>query len=75
MQEICYGATIATRNKHKGRLLLAFAALAMQTKGANACENNVAFDADSVPIGADNQCTACASHRIEDFQGPLVESN
>jgi hypothetical protein len=37
-------------NKHKGRLLLAFAALAMQANSAKACENNVAFNADSAPI-------------------------
>jgi hypothetical protein len=35
----------------------------------------VTFDTDSVPIGVDNRCTGCNSNRIEDFEGPMVESN
>lgn len=33
------------------------------------------FDTDSEPIGIDNWCTGCISHRIKDFNGPLVDSN
>ena len=62
-------------NKQKGRAFLVLAALAMQTKSASAYENSIAFDTDSGPIGIDNRCTACISHRIEDFEGQLVDSN
>lgn len=61
--------------KNKGRVYLAFAALAMQARSANAYENSMAFDTDSGPIGIDNRCTACISHRIEDFEGQLYDSN
>jgi hypothetical protein len=36
--------------------------------------NSVTFDTDSVPIGVNNQCTGCISHRIKDFEGPLSKS-
>jgi transposase InsO family protein len=62
-------------NKYKGRIFVAFAALAMQAQGARAYENSLAFDTDSGPIGIDNRCTACISHRIEDFEGQLIDSN
>jgi hypothetical protein len=62
--------------KYKGRkFLAAFAGLAMQTQSANAYENSMAFDTDSGPTGIDNRCAACVSHRIEDFEGQLVDSN
>lgn len=61
--------------KSKGRVYLAFAALAMQANTAGAYENNIAFDTDSGPVGIDNRCTACISNRIEDFEGQLVDSN
>lgn len=61
--------------KNKGRVYLVFAALAMQARSANAYENSIAFDTDSGPVGIDNRCTACISHRIEDFEGQLVDSN
>ena len=41
------------------------------------CSVNAAvrFNTDSAPIGVDNRCTACISHAIEDFEGPLEECN
>ena len=39
-----------------------------------ATERNVSFDTDSGPVGIDNQCTACISHKINDFiPGTLKE--
>ena len=55
--------------------ILAFAALAMQVKSARAYENSMAFDTDSGPIGIDNRSSGCMSHRIEDFEGQLTDSN
>jgi hypothetical protein len=56
--------------------MMAFAAVAMQANGmqSNYLETMVTFDTDSVPIGIDNRCTGCISNRIEDFEGPMVES-
>jgi hypothetical protein len=36
--------------------------------------NMTNFDTDLETIGIDNRCTACISHKIEDFIGPLRES-
>lgn len=36
--------------------------------------NTTTFDTDSAPIGIDNRCTACISHEISDFVGPLKET-
>jgi hypothetical protein len=48
----------------------------MQANGSsNHAETMVLFDTDAVPIGVDNRCTGCISNRIEDFEGPLVESH
>jgi hypothetical protein len=57
--------------------MMAFAAVAMQANGMQSQyqETMVTFDTDSVPIGIDNRCTGCISNRIEDFEGPWVESN
>jgi hypothetical protein len=58
-------------NKRRGiNSLMAFAAVAMQaSEGSN--DNSVTFDTDSAPVGVDN----CISNQIEDFEGPLLESN
>ena len=37
--------------------------------------NLATFDTDSVLVGIDNRCSACISHDIDDFEGPLVDSN
>jgi hypothetical protein len=47
----------------------------MQANSANACQNSVAFDTNSGPVGMDDRCAACTSHQIEDFEGHLVDSN
>ena len=33
------------------------------------------FDTDAKPIGVDNRCSACISPYIEDFIGPLEDTN
>jgi hypothetical protein len=60
-----------------GAGMKAFTAVAMQANcvQSNYLETMVTFDANSVPVGVDNRCTGCTSNRIEDFEGPMVESN
>ena len=41
------------------------------TKGARTSR----FDTDSVDIGVDNRCSGCISHKIDDFEGPLTDTN
>jgi hypothetical protein len=48
------------------RALMAYAAIAM-TATAQSATIPTRFDTDSSPLGIDNRCTACISHRIEDF--------
>jgi hypothetical protein len=57
--------------------MLAFAAVAMQAHGTGSYydESMVLFDTDSATIGVDNRCTGCISNRVEDFDGPLVDSH
>ena len=33
------------------------------------------FDTDSTRIGIDNRCSGCISHRVEDFEGPLTDTD
>jgi Ni,Fe-hydrogenase I small subunit len=54
--------------------MIAFATIAMQAKGTFTHQNKVQFNTYSEPIGIDNRCTGCISHKIEDFDGPLVKS-
>ncbi len=64
------------RKHHKSSIaILVFAAVAMQASGTISQQSKAHFDTDSEPIGIDNRCTGCISHRIEDFDGPLVDSN
>ena len=49
-------------------------AVAMQAEGAGIFEHQMTFDTDSSPIGVDNRCTGCISHRTEDFEGPLIDT-
>ena len=61
----------------KQKVLLVQSAVAMSTTNrnqANRYNNRVIFDTDSYPIGIDNRCSGCISHKIEDFVGPLVDS-
>jgi len=57
-----------------GRSLLAWSAVAMAATQANT-PRHIMFDTDSSPIGIDNRCTACISHRIEDFVEPPTPTN
>ena len=50
------------------------AEVAMQAEGADSFEHQMTFDTDSSPIGVDNRCTGCISHRIEDVEGPLIDT-
>ena len=42
-----------------------------RSKGARLAK----FDTDSVSIGVDNRCSGCISHRIEDFEGQMTDTN
>ena len=41
----------------------------------NVSSRTVLFDSDAKQIGIDNRCSACISHDINDFVGPVVKSN
>ena len=61
--------------RKKTNKVIAMAALmAMSAKDAQAYQNTSYFDTDSKPVGIDNRCTACISHDIKDFVGPVHES-
>ena len=55
--------------------IAAMSVVAMRAEQCAVRENCVRFDTDSAPIGIDNRCTGCISHKIEDFVGPLIDSN
>ena len=38
-------------------------------------ERHIQFDTDSAPCGINNRCSACISHVLDDFEGPLVDCN
>ena len=40
-----------------------------------ASQNHASFDTDSSPVGVDNRCSGCISHKVTDFIGELVECN
>ncbi len=62
------------KRNYRMAAMLCFAAVAMQANGSNTQERRAIFDTDSEPIGVDNRCTGCISHRMEDFVGPLMDS-
>jgi hypothetical protein len=64
-----------TKPTHCMIALLAFTAVAMQASGSGGYDNMAMFDTDSSQIGVHNRCTGCISHKIEDFEGPLIKSN
>ena len=47
-------------------------AIAMQADHG-AAYRAIRYDTDSGPVGIDNRCTACISHKISDFDGPLQD--
>ena len=57
------------------RNILANVALACPAKQTTTQERIVKFDTDAKPIGVDNRCSACISPYIEDFIGPLEDTN
>ena len=66
----------ATRGNKRptSRLATAYALstiLAMKAEHSRPQGRGVIFDLDSKPIGVDNRCSACISHRTEDFIGEL----
>ena len=55
--------------------LLGNVALACPAKQITMQERIVRFDTDVKPIGVDNRCSACISPYIDDFIGPLEDTN
>ena len=46
-----------------------------RTKKKSKCSSrNVLFDSDAKQIGIDNRCSACISHDINDFVGPVTKT-
>ena len=46
-----------------------------RTKKKSKCSSrNVLFDSDAKQIGIDNRCSACISHDINDFVGPVTRT-
>jgi hypothetical protein len=64
-----------TKQNYRHIAIAAFLAVAMRAEGSSLNKNCLTFDTDSGPIGVDNRCTGCISHHIEDFEGPLRDSN
>jgi Na+/melibiose symporter-like transporter len=54
--------------------LMVCAVVAMQASGSSQYENMAMFNTNSEPIGEDNRCTGCISNKVEDFEGPLIDS-
>lgn len=50
-------------------------AIAMDATTSIKGERRTVFDTDSDTIGVDNRATACMSHEVGDFVGPLTEVN
>ena len=51
------------------------ALIAMSASPTPIYANATTFDTDSKAVGIDNRCSACISHDIRDFIGPLHDSN
>jgi len=63
------------RQRWKKKKLFAFWAVAMaSTSGANG-QKMAIFDTDSATIGVDNRCSACISSVLDDFDGPVEDTN
>ena len=64
------------RGKWKRRIPAAIAMAAIAMPATNAFgepirSNAIQFDTDSGRVGVDNRCSACISHKIGDFAGPI----
>jgi hypothetical protein len=67
-----------TRKWSRLRQIVAFETTIMtatNSRGESVHDNFIRFDTDSASIGIDNRASACISHRIEDFDGPVHKVN
>ena len=55
----------------KGKMAITVMVLSATT----AAQNHAIFDTDSAPVGVDNRCSGCISHKVTDFIGELVDCN
>ena len=60
------------KGRNRARQLTILVAIAISTDHTKTYQA-MQFDTDSGPIGIDNRCTACISHKVQDFDGPLIE--
>ena len=61
--------------RNSARAFVAYTAFCFATQAkANKHDNIVRFDTDSAKVGIDNRCSACISHVIEDFEGPMIDT-
>ncbi len=74
VQAIAYRMQRPITSNNRWKSLVVCAAVAMQASGSSQYDNMAMFDTDSEPIGVDNRCTGCISNKVEDFEGPLIES-
>ena len=68
-----YGSSLTPSTSRK--CILANVALACPVKQIASKERTIKFNTDTEPIGVDNRCSACISPYIEDFIGPLEDTN
>ena len=47
----------------------------MVLSATTAAQNHESFYTDSAPVGVDNRCSGCISHKVIDFIGELVHCN
>ena len=62
------------RSRYPVMAIFALQAVAMAATNTHKL-HNASFDTDSGPVGIDNRCSACISHRLEDFVEPPVPVN
>jgi hypothetical protein len=73
MQDHINGCNQPKQINYSPTSILVNQVLCMHAQVSNS--NISTFDTDSIPIGIDNRCTACISHKIGDFVGPLRDTN
>ena len=47
----------------------------MVLSSTTAAQNHTSFDTDSYPVGVDNRCLGCISHKVTNFIEELVDCN
>ena len=47
----------------------------MVLSATTAAQNHAPFDTYSAPVGVDNKCLGCISHKVTDYIGELVDCN